>query len=298
MRILNFGSLNIDHVYKVDNFVRPGETISAKGYSIFCGGKGLNQSIAAAKAGAEVFHAGKVGRDGFKLIEKLKSFGVDISRVQIGDDPTGHAIIQVDSKGQNCIIIHGGSNRTIAECEMDQSLAGFGEGDVLLLQNEINGIPSIMRKAKDKGMWIAMNPAPMGREVHEYPMELVDIFIINEIEGAELSGRQNDTDIIDELSHRYPNSTILLTLGSRGAVCLSGGETFHQGVYDVNAVDTTAAGDTFSGYFLAALLEGREVGEAMKLAAKASAICVSRPGASDSIPFRDEVEKAHLELKK
>jgi ribokinase len=98
LRILNFGSLNIDHVYKVDNFVRPGETISAKGYSIFCGGKGLNQSIAAAKAGAEVFHAGKVGRDGFKLIEKLKSFGVDISRVQIGDDPTGHAIIQVDSK--------------------------------------------------------------------------------------------------------------------------------------------------------------------------------------------------------
>jgi ribokinase len=188
MKVINFGSLNFDHVYEVEHFVQPGETITAKNYQRLCGGKGLNQSIALARAGAQVFHAGKVGRDGEPLIACLKSAGVDTTHVGIIESkPSGHAVIQVDRHGQNSIIIHGGANREIQIEDAERVLGQFSVGDFLVLQNEISSISEIVRRAKKQGLTIFLNPAPMDKTVLNYPLDLVDYFIINRIEGRELA---------------------------------------------------------------------------------------------------------------
>jgi ribokinase len=166
MKVLNFGSLNFDHVYEVEHFVRPGETITSDKYHLLCGGKGLNQSIALAHAGAKVFHAGKVGRDGQSLIERLKAAGVATSHIAIAENaPTGHAMIQVDKTGQNSIIIHGGANREIRPGDVTRVLKGFASGDYLLLQNEISSIPTIIDQAKRQRLTIFLNPAPIDKNV-------------------------------------------------------------------------------------------------------------------------------------
>lgn len=290
MRILNFGSLNIDHVYAVDHFVRPGETLAASGYARFCGGKGCNQSIALARAGAKVLHAGKVGKDGEWLRETLSAAGADVSSLIVADDvSTGHAIIQVGGDAENSIILFGGANKAIGGGHIDSAISGMSKGDALLLQNEINALPEIMRAASAAGMKIFFNPAPMGPEVKGYPLELVSCFILNEIEGAELSGGGGPDDVLAKLRARFPDSDVLLTLGSKGAVFSGSAGEFSVKAEKVKAVDTTAAGDTFIGYFLAALSEGQGPESAMKLAAKAAAITVTRKGAAESIPFRKEL---------
>src|SRR5690606_30443443 len=152
MRILNFGSLNIDHVYRVDNFVQPGETKHSKTYMINSGGKGLNQSIAAAKAGSQVFHAGMAGRDGGFLVEKLQAAGVDTSLMQASTEVSGHAIIQVADSGQNCILLYGGTNQLLTEAYIDQTLDAFGNEGLVLLQNETNLVGEIIEKASKKGL--------------------------------------------------------------------------------------------------------------------------------------------------
>ena len=191
MRILNFGSLNIDNVYAVDHFIRPGETMSSLGMEVFCGGKGLNQSIAMARAGAQVWHAGAVGRnDGKKLLELLAESGVNTDFVRKTDGVSGHTIIQVDKNGQNCILLFGGANQEITPGQVDETLAHFEEGDILLLQNEINGLAGLIKKAAEKGMKIYLNPSPVTGELLELPLELVDCFILNEIEGARRQRRR------------------------------------------------------------------------------------------------------------
>lgn len=297
MKILNFGSLNIDYVYKVEHFVRPGETILSQDYSIYCGGKGLNQSIALAKAGANVWHAGKIGSEGTMLIEKLNEFNVDTSLVIISEVPTGHAIIQVDLSGQNCIIIYGGANQQITCENIDSILRGFAKGDMLLIQNETCNISYIIKKSHEIGMKIAMNPAPMNEAVKTYPLELVDVLIVNEIEGYELTGKTEPKEIGKELLNKNLNGSYVLTLGEKGVQYFDKNNHITYGIYHTNTVDTTAAGDTFTGYFLTGILEGKKVEESLKMASKASAICVSRPGAADSIPLRREVEDSKLEIK-
>ena len=142
MKVLNFGSLNIDYVYDVDDFVKKGETISSKDLNVFCGGKGLNQSVALAKAGAEVYHAGMIGEDGKFLLDLLKEAGVNIDNVVIRDDiRTGNAIIQRNKSGDNCIILFSGANRSITKDYVDRVLSGFEKGDYIVLQNEISELP-------------------------------------------------------------------------------------------------------------------------------------------------------------
>jgi ribokinase len=294
MRILDFGSLNIDYVYRLDSFVAPGETKAATSLTVNAGGKGLNQSIALARAGAKVSHAGKIGPEGDFLVEALKAAGVDASLVERSKEATGHAIIQVDDEGRNCIIIHGGANRDIDEAYIGRALSSFGAGDLVLLQNEIASIPLIMRRAHEKGLQIAMNPSPLGPEIDSYPLELIDIFIMNEIEAAGLSGEGEPERAAEALLARRPGARILITLGSEGALYADAGEKLRRPAHRVKAVDTTAAGDTFTGYFLAALGEGLSPAEAIELATKASAICVTRPGAAPSIPARAEVEAARF----
>lgn len=293
MKILNFGSVNIDCVYRVAHFVRPGETISSTGYSRFSGGKGFNQSTALARAGAEVAHAGCVGEDGAWLREALQRDGVDVHLLRMVEGPTGHAIIQVDDAGQNCIIIDGGANRRIAPVDVGAAFAGFSRGDVLLLQNEISTIPEIMRKAAEKGMEIVFNPAPMNEGVFSYPLDLVSLFVVNEVEAAALSGVAEGgrpESVLDAMRAKFPSADVLLTLGSLGSLARFGHRPdVFVPARKVEAVDTTAAGDTFIGYFLAERQRGASLKVAMEIATAASAVCVTRMGAAPSIPGRAEL---------
>lgn len=298
MKFLNFGSLNIDFVYEVPNIVRPGETLKSSKLSQFCGGKGLNQSVALAKAGAKVWHAGKIGPDGDMLVQKLSSSGVDVSCIKQWDSgKSGNALIQVDEKGQNSIILYEGANHAITKAEVQEIIAGFEKEDILLLQNEINLISEIIHEAKAAGMKIAINPAPMEKKVKQYPLDLVDFIIVNEIEGAELTGKNKNDDILDTLEKLYPAAEIILTLGSKGVLVSSKGRRYSHGIYEVQVVDTTAAGDTFIGYYLSARASGNNIDECLRLASVASSIAVSRQGAADSIPDLSEVLATKLTLK-
>lgn len=291
MKILNFGSLNIDYTYQVDHFVRPGETEASKSRMTACGGKGLNQSIALARSGAGVFHAGAVGKqDGGILLDALKRAGVDTTYVQqMNDTPSGSAFIQVNSQGENCIILDGGANQAISRAYADDVLSHFAKGDWLILQNEISEIPYIMEKAHAIGMTIVLNPSPMNESVLKMPLDYVDYFLLNENEAAVLGSVE---DTVEELKQRFPHAVLVITYGADGALWVKGEEIIRQEAFRVTAVDTVGAGDTFTGYLIGSLAQGVNPKEAMRLASKASAISVTRKGASDSIPLLAEVNDA------
>ena len=290
MKILNFGSLNIDYVYDVPHFVTAGETINSFGRNIFPGGKGANQSIALAKAGAEVYHAGSIGFDGDILLSSLLSGGVHTDYIKkLADIPSGHTIIQVDPNGQNCIIVYGGSNREISEHQIDRTLSFFETGDFLVLQNEINNISYLMTLASQKGIRIVLNPSPIDDSIFSLPLDLVDFLVVNEIEGALIAGVKENSEILPALAVKYPRAKVLLTLGSDGAQYFDGNQTFSQPIFPVKAVDTTAAGDTFLGYFIAATAKGIDPQQALRRAARASSIAVSQKGAASSIPALHDV---------
>ena len=295
-RILSYGSLNLDYVYHVPHFVAPGETLSPTSRDLNCGGKGLNQSLAAARAGAEVLHAGKIGCDGQILADILKDSGVDTSLLSLSSGPNGHAIIQVEPSGQNCILLYGGSNQDITHAEIDSALEQFGSGDYLILQNEINGLKYIMEQAAKKDLFIVFNPSPIDEGLLQLPLHLVSLLVFNEIEGAALAGVQHEDQILDSLRGRWPHCKLLLTLGSRGCIYDDGSVRLRQGIYRAKAMDTTAAGDTFTGYFVACLASGVPAAECLDLASRAAAIAVSRPGAAPSIPTMEEVRSCTLLL--
>lgn len=290
-KVLNFGSLNVDHVYKVNHFVMPGETISSGSLQHFCGGKGLNQSVALARAGAIVYHGGAVGKDGMVLKEQLEKDGVDVAGVLVREDvDTGHAIIQVDENGQNCIILYGGANQCITKAQIDDTLERFEKGDIILLQNEINEVSYLITQAAKRGLRIFLNPSPCDEKIKDLPLELVDTFLLNEVEGAQITGENEQ--IMEALKKKFPKAKIILTLGSQGAVYGYKEQEIFQPAQKVKTVDTTAAGDTFTGYYIAQISQGHTVMEALQLAAKAAAIAVTRQGAVPSIPFLCEtVEK-------
>lgn len=291
MKVLNYGSLNYDNIYQVDHFVKPKETLASINYDRNYGGKGLNQSIALAKAGVNVYHAGKVGYDGQAFIDYLNSYGID-TRYLIKDDnlPTGHAIIQV-CNGENCIILFGGSNKAINKEDIDKTLSDFDKDDLLLIQNEISSLPYLIKKAHEKGMMIAFNVAPFDEGVFDYPLDLVDILIVNEVEGKGLAKVNSDLykDIINGLKDKYPNKQIILTCGKDGAYYINNDLSIHELALSVKAIDTTAAGDTFTGYFLAMLLQGKDIKDCLSIATKASSITIQSLGAAQSIPNLKEV---------
>lgn len=283
-KILNIGSLNLDYVYAVPHFVAAGETLLASRRDVFAGGKGLNQTVAAARAGAKVFHGGAVGADGDMLLDLLRDAGADVSAVARVDVPTGHAVIQVSPQGENSIIILGGANRAVSPETVEAALAKVSPGDILLLQNEINGLDPIICRAAEKGLRVLFNPAPMEDAVKALPLDLLDTLVVNEGEGQALAGD------MDALREAYPDQKILLTQGSRGATLWTGTELIFQPAFPVKAVDTTAAGDCFLGYYAAALSEGQPYAAALRLASAASALAVQKQGAAPSIPVRSEVE--------
>lgn len=293
MKIINFGSLNIDNVYNVQEFVKPGQTIFADSFQIAAGGKGLNQSIAAARAGAHVIHAGCIGPNGLFLTDLMQQAHVDISQVLTLDAPTGHTVIEVNASGQNRIIVHGGTNQMLTEDYLDTVLAQADTGDLVLLQNETNLIAAILYKSHEKGMKIAFNPSPMPQDPSSLPLHLVDYFMVNELEAAQLADMQADAPyeaILDRLAEKYPQASIIMTLGHNGVLFSQQKVRLSHPIFPVEAVDTTAAGDTFCGYFLAALCRNASINTALREASAASAIAVSRPNAAPSIPLYEEVE--------
>lgn len=291
MKVLNYGSLNMDYVYTVDHMIREGETQSSSGLESFCGGKGLNQSIALAKAGVPVYHAGIVGEDGDMLLEICRDNGVDITYVKRLPVKGGHTVIQVDREGQNSIILYGGTNQMQTEEDIDRVLNDFGTGDYLLLQNEINLLDYIIDRAYAKGMKIVLNPSPYNENLSECDLRKVSLFLLNEIEGEQMAGGSDENRILEHLAEKFPEATFVLTLGKAGAVYFDGKEKIFQNIFEVETVDTTAAGDTFTGFFIVSLIRGEGVRAALRTAAKASAVAVSRPGAAPSIPTIEEVER-------
>ena len=294
MRILNFGSLNLDFVYRVDHIARPGETIASKSLSLFRGGKGLNQSIAMARAGLPVWHAGMVGPDGAPLLEACRENGVNTDYIKEVSERSGNAIIQVSEDGENSIILFGGANQRNDRAFVDQTLSHFRGGDILLLQNEVNCLDYMISSGADRGMRVFLNASPYNATLSRCDLSLIDLFFVNEVEGERLTGKNQPEAILEEARSRFPGADIALTLGGDGAMYLRDGKIYHQGAYEVPVVDTTAAGDTFTGYFIAALLAGKSPEDILREACVAAALAISRPGAEASIPFKPDVDAARL----
>ncbi len=290
MKILNFGSCNIDHVYSMDHIVAPGETETTSKLEIFPGGKGLNQSIAAARAGAKVYHAGCLGAGSEILENILRENGVDLSHIRRVDGQNGHAVIQVAKDGENSIFLYPGSNEMITESQIEDTLSDFSKGDLLILQNEINNLKLIIEKANAKGMAVLLNPAPFNEKITALDFSMLSYLILNETEAAGLTGTVCPEESLDYFSKNHPHLRIVLTLGKDGCIYMEKGEKIRQSAFKVTAVDTTAAGDTFTGYFAAGLTEGKEMTEILKTACGAAALTVSKMGAAPSIPTAEETK--------
>lgn len=290
MKILNLGSCNIDSVYSLDHIVEVGETENANTLELFPGGKGLNQSIAVARAGAPVYHAGCIGHDGKMLIETLKDAGVDVSYIKETDVKSGHAIIQVSAKGENSIVIFAGSNNMVTKDYIDTVLTDFGKGDMLMLQNEISNIDYAVEKAHEKNMIILFNPSPINEKICTIDFNKLSYIILNEVEAKSFSGCDNPHESLAYFKSNYPGLKVMLTLGTDGSIFSNGKTELYQSAFSVTAVDTTAAGDTFTGYFAAGIYNGDSFADILRTASAASAIAVSKMGAAPSIPKRDEVE--------
>lgn len=294
MKALCFGSLNIDHTYTVEHFVKKGETISSKRLQDFPGGKGLNQSVALAKAGITTIHAGMVGNDGKMLIDVLNKASVDTSLIKTDENiATGHAIIQIDEEGDNCILLFGGANETVSKDYIDEILAKANKDDTLVLQNEISNVPYIVEEAYKKGMYIVLNPSPLNNRIFDIDLNKINLFVLNEIEAAGILGNpdsgKDGLNLIEQLAKKYPHTEIMLTLGSEGSVYGYKNTFIKQESVKTNVVDTTAAGDTFLGYFVAGKIQGLELKQNLERASKAASIAISKKGASVSIPDINEI---------
>lgn len=294
MRALCYGSLNLDHIYNVPEFIRPGETLQALSVEQHCGGKGFNQAVAAAKAGLPVCLAGCIGPDGGSFREICRAVGVDDTYLREESIPTGSAVIQVNQWGENCILLYGGANQAVTAGQIQETLADFQPGDVLIVQNEISQLSCLLSAGAERGMRVALNPSPMNADITPEMLRHVSWLFVNEVEAQQLCGSDEPQTCLDRLSALCPRGAVILTLGSGGAWYCGPEGRFHQPAFPVRAVDTTAAGDTFTGYFLAGVLEHGSPQTALETASRASALAVTRKGAYDSIPWKDEVERAPL----
>lgn len=289
MKILNFGSCNIDYVYSLAHIVTIGETEAVSKLEIFPGGKGLNQSVAAAKAGLKVYHAGCIGYDGEMLAEVCCKNGVDISYIEKVNEKNGHAIIQVSAEGENLIMVYPGSNYMVTKKYIDCVLENFDKGDMILLQNEISNVDYIIKKAHQKDMCIIFNPSPFNSEIDKIDLNMVSYLILNEVEAKAISDCSSYEESLTYIKNKYINLKIVLTLGADGCIYADNTHEIYQPAFVVDAVDTTAAGDTFTGYFAAELAKGTDHRSILKIASAASAVTVSRKGAVPAIPDKCEV---------
>lgn len=283
--IYNLGSINADYFYALPHLPGPGETLAATALSSGLGGKGANQSVAAALAGAEVKHIGSVGPDGQWTIDRLAKFGVDTSYIRMTDTPTGHAIVMIDTVGENQIVIFPGANQAQDEKTIASTLSTAKARDWLMLQNETSHQLQTARLAKERGLNVAYSAAPFDAEAVQAVMPHVTLLIMNEVEADQLSQALGTTTL------QLPVPNILITKGSKGAEWIDTGllETVFVPAFSVEPVDTTGAGDTFAGYTVAGLSQDLTPKEALRRASAAAAISVTRKGTADAIPSLQEV---------
>lgn len=284
MTIFNLGSINIDHVYRLARLPAAGETLAAAGYTTGLGGKGANQSVAAALAGATVRHIGAIGRDGAWALDRMRGFGIDVGAVALlGDMATGHAVVMVDDNGENAIVLHAGANRALPPADVERALAAAAGTDTLLLQNETSQQEAAVRLARRRGLRVICSAAPFDVDAVRAVLPFVTILIVNAVEAAQLQAGLG-TGLAD-----LPVSATVVTRGAAGADWVAAGGGFSVPALAVQAVDTTGAGDCFAGTLAAGLDAGVSPKQAMRKAAAAAAIQVTRPGASDAMPTAAEV---------
>ncbi len=288
MSIVNVGSINVDHVYRVAHFTEAGETQTALEYQVGLGGKGLNQSIAIVRAGGDVAHVGAIGRDDSWTPAELEKIGLDLSAVARVDAPTGHAIIEVDSEGENRIVIVGGANQTLRESAIEAALRVDGV-NYLLTQSETNAVEQCFRLAKTHDIPLIFSPAPCDESLRELPLELAKYIVLNEIELMQLAGEDDFDRAVGALKSRCPSTNFVVTLGGDGVEFIGVEDTIVLPAEPVEPVDTTGAGDCFLGYFAAGLDIGLTHIEALERATQAAAIAVTRAGAVSAIPELKEL---------
>ncbi|AEE21822.1 ribokinase [Paraglaciecola chathamensis] len=291
MAVINFGSINVDHVYQVDHFVQPGETLASTNYQCLLGGKGANQSIALAKAGADVRHVGRINESDANFKQVMIKHNINCKYVACTESPSGHAIIQVTPTGENAIVLFGGANHEISPKDVMAALDGAKSSDWVLTQNETSSIDEVLKQAKEAGLKVAFNPAPMTDSVKQLPVDCIDLLIVNEVEAEEISGHK-DIDAMEKYFHaNWPNCEIIITLGKAGVCMLKNERRIEVDAFVVDAVDTTAAGDTFIGFFLSAYSEHTDAKTALTRACAASALAVTQVGAAQSIPDEEQVNR-------
>tara|TARA_B110000902_G_scaffold87831_1_gene104409 strand:+ start:261 stop:1142 length:882 start_codon:yes stop_codon:yes gene_type:complete len=288
-KIINFGSINIDHVYRVPHLVKPGETLSSLDLVTGLGGKGANQSVAIARAGVSVAHVGRVFKGDRWAVELLASTGVDTDNIALIEGASGHAIIQVDDQGENAIVLHGGANQSFSIADIESALNHNQQARYLLMQNETNLLAEAFELAQAKGIKIVLNPAPMTDNIKDLPLAKLDTLIVNQGEAEALCGATDIDQMTQQMAALAPQTRVVVTLGGDGAMLLANGEVTHMNSPSVDVVDTTGAGDTFVGYFLAGVAEGMNDHDALQRACLAGSIAVTRQGAITAIPDRSEV---------
>ena len=292
MKFAVFGSMNIDKVYSLSHLPETGETLTCTEYSLHVGGKGLNQSVSLKKAGAAVFMAGCTGKDGQFLLDFLNRNSVDTHLCRLTDGFSGHAVIEVDPDGQNQMILFAGANREIDESYCDGVLSELCEGDLVLMQYETSCVEYMAKAAHEKGVKTAFNPSPFVDELKSFDYGVIDYLVLNEFEGQSITGLADSGEAARALAKRVaPGGAVILTLGADGAVFASDNKFLKVPAFKVNAVDTTGAGDTFTGYSLFALMNGEAPEAALTKAAAASALAVMKTGAAETIPEKTDVEE-------
>lgn len=283
MAVWNLGSINIDIVFSVPHIPQPGETLASTGREVFLGGKGTNMSVAAARAGARVGHVGAVGADGRWTVDRLTEYGVDTRFIAEVEEATGQAMIAVDEAGENTIILYPGANRRIPLTTVQSALSEAATGDRLVFQNETDLQAETARLARDMGLSVAYAAAPFDAEATQAVLPLIDMLFLNRVEAEQLTAAtgQSPADL--------PVDDVLITLGGDGCDWVTSAGTRHFDAVPVTPVDTTGAGDTFTGYVIAGLDRGMPMAQAIDQAQRAAALMVTRHGTSDVIPDLAEV---------
>lgn len=298
-KLVVLGSINADHILNLESFPTPGETVTGHHYQVAFGGKGANQAVAAGRSGADIAFIACTGDDdiGERVRRQLQSDGIDVAPVRaVKDQSTGVALIFVNAEGENVIGIHAGANAALSVEQIEAEKARIAGAQALLMQLE-SPLESVLAAAKiahQHQTTVVLNPAP-ARELSDELLALVDIITPNETEAEKLTGIrvENDDDAANaaRVLHDKGIGTVMITLGSRGVWVSHEGQGRRVPGFKVQAIDTIAAGDTFNGAFVTALLEGIALDEAIRFAHAAAAIAVTRKGAQPSVPWREEIDE-------
>jgi len=297
-KLVVLGSINADHILNLESFPTPGETVTGNHYQVAFGGKGANQAVAAGRSGADIAFIACTGDDdtGARVRKQLASDNIDVAPVsEVAGESTGVALIFVNGEGENVIGIHAGANAALSTERVAEQQTLIAEASALLMQLEspVESVLAAARIAQQNQTTVALNPAP-ARQLSDELLALVDIITPNETEAEKLTGiavsSDEDAARATRVLHEKGIRTVIITLGSRGVWASVNGEGKRVAGFKVKAIDTIAAGDTFNGALMTALLEEKPLDEAIRFAHAAAAIAVTRKGAQPSVPWRNEID--------